>query len=271
MKTNIKFNIIIFLSVLLMSACSKEEDISTTTTGSFQVVLENVVGDDALVLNNESYVNANGDTFTVTKFNYYISNIQLIKEDGAFYTYPKDSSFFLVKADDAASKEIVLNNIPTGNYKGIKFVLGIDSLTNTDKPIEERTGVLSGSEGMYWVWNSGYIFLKIEGSSPQIDSTTTNPNRNYKYHIGGFGGYSTPTINNIKEITIQSSNPASVGVVKSNKTTQMHIMADVLNLFETPNTLSLGANPTIMFSPLSVQVADNYADMFSFDHFHNPN
>jgi len=35
---------------------------------------------------------------------------------------------------------------------------------------------------MFWTWNSGYIFFKLEGNSP----VSTQPNGKIEYHIGGF-------------------------------------------------------------------------------------
>ena len=64
--------------------------------------------------------------------------------------------------------------------------------------VSQRTGVLDPSGAgadMYWTWNSGYIFFKMEGTSP----AATGMGNSFMYHIGGFGGYSAPTINNIKQ------------------------------------------------------------------------
>jgi hypothetical protein len=39
-------------------------------------------------------------------------------------------------------------------------------------------------------------------------------------------------------------------------------------MFKTPTTFSIPTQPTIMASPASKTIADNYADMIKFDHVH---
>lgn len=78
----------------------------------------------------------------------------------------------------------------------MSFILGVDSLRST-KDLSERTGVLDPTAAggdMYWSWNSGYNSLKMEGTSRSLPM-----GGDFMYHIGGFGGYSSATINNIKK------------------------------------------------------------------------
>ena len=70
--------------------------------------------------------------------------------------------------DHEESQEVVLKNIPAGDYNQITFTIGVDSLRST-MDVSKRPGVLDpaqGHDGMYWTWNSGYIFFKMEGISP---------------------------------------------------------------------------------------------------------
>ena len=64
----------------------------------------------------------------------------------------------------------------------------VDSLRNT-MSIDKWKGVLDpgGSmmeDGMYWAWESGFIFLKMEGTS----SKASTANGKFYYHIGLYGG-----------------------------------------------------------------------------------
>lgn len=49
----------------------------------------------------------------------------------------------------------------------------------------------------------------------------------------------------------------------------MHILADALKVLNGPVPISIAANPMVMFSPFSVNIADNYKSMFTIDHIHN--
>jgi hypothetical protein len=68
------------------------------------------------------------------------------------------------------------------NYDQIGFCLGIDSAVNNAGVLD---GCLSPLKGMYWTWQSGYINLKLEGTSPLIKAS----GHKFEFHIGG---YSSP-------------------------------------------------------------------------------
>lgn len=265
---NIKFNSLLAIAVfsILISSCKKEETI--TGTGTVTVEFDNVANGNTLVL-GDKYINEKGETMSFSMFNYYVSNFSLVKSDGTIYTVPKDSCYFLIKEAGGNNQEIELKNIPAGDYKEIRFVIGVDSLKSV-APASERTGVLDpAGEGaeMYWAWNSGYIFVKAEGTSPQAPlDNATNSNR-FRYHIGLFGGYSSPTLNNIKSIKLSDAD--EVATVRSNISPNFHLKVDVMQMFKSPTTMSVAENPTVMVSPLSANVSANYADMFTLEHIHN--
>lgn len=82
-----------------------------------------------------------------------------------------------------------LKNIPAGEYKEIRFLLGVDSLKSI-APASERTGVLDPADRWRWksyrMWNSGYIFVKVEGTSPQAPLDSASNSNKFRYHIGLF-------------------------------------------------------------------------------------
>ena len=59
------------------------------------------------------------------------------------------------------------------------FLLGVDSLTNVSGAFG---GDLDPIKGMYWAWNSGYINLKLEGTSPG----SPYPSHGFELHLGGY-------------------------------------------------------------------------------------
>jgi hypothetical protein len=42
-----------------------------------------------------------------------------------------------------------------------------------------------------------------------------------------------------------------------------------MEMFKTPNAISVATKPVIMVDPASKNIADNYVDMFKIDHIHN--
>ncbi|QRR04005.1 hypothetical protein HWI92_02230 [Dyadobacter sandarakinus] len=238
-------------------------------TGKLRMEFDNVVGDKNLVLNSVTYKNAAGEDFIVTRFNYFISNIKLTKADGSVFTVPQDSSYFLIKEDTKTSQFVTLNNVPAGDYTGAEFMVGVDSARNT-APIEKRQGILdpSGSmtdDGMYWAWNSGYIFVKLEGTSSK-----GNPvNGKFYYHIGLFGGYNDKTVNNTRVVKVNFGSLKAP--VTTSETPEVHFLVDVLKVFDGPGTsLKIAEYNSVMGGQQekSQQIANNYVNMFTLDHIH---
>lgn len=255
------------LSLSIFASCDKD-DINPEQKGSIVLNFDNVFGGQNLVLNSTTYKNANNEDMTVSMLNYFVSNIRLVKADGTEYTVPQDESYFLVKESDAATQTITLNNVPEADYKSVKFVLGVDSVRNT-VDVTKRTGnldIAGTAAGMYWSWNSGYIFLKMEGTSPSAPLDSASQTRKYRYHIGGFGGMTSKTINNIKEVAL---NAPEVAKVRSDAKPEIHIMADASKVLNGTTNVNISANSTVMFNPYSVNIANNYASMFTIEHVHN--
>lgn len=274
MKFQFKNTLLVALAAtaLAFTACTKDEPTPTVDEkGSIVLNFDNVVGTQNLQLNNPAlYTNAAGEQFSVSMLKYYISNIKLKKADGTEYVVPQDSSYFLVDEENAASQMIKLNNVPAADYTDVTFTIGVDSARNT-MATDKRTGALDVLTcGMYWSWNSGYIFVKMEGNSPQIDTVGNNPTRKFRNHIGlyggGFNGGAT-TLNNIR--TISRSFNGTKATVSTTKTPEVHLTVNVLKMWEGKTTVSLRANPTVMVTPFSANIANNYPEMFQVDHVHN--
>lgn len=248
-------------SLCLLSATGMAQ-----STDTLVIEFENYVGDSRLQLNTGTYTNASGEEFSVSLFNYYISNIQLSRADGSVYRVPRDSSYFLIKEENPGHS-IKLLGIPSGAYTGISFILGIDSVKST-APVAERTGVLdpaAGAEGMYWGWNSGYIFVKMEGPA----AVATSKDKKFRYHIGGFGGYQSPTLSNIKVVNIVFPEGRQLLVQDHGNIPKLYLKADASKVMNGSTNVSIAAKTTVMFAPYSVNIANNYASMFSFGRISN--
>lgn len=268
----IYFNLLLVAvsSTMLYASCKKDShDPPSGELVPVTVEFDNIVGGQNLFLDAVNYTNAAGEQFNISLLQYYISNIRLGKTDGTVYTVPQDSSYFLIKENDPVTR-LAKIKVPAGDYNQLSFVVGVDSLRST-MDISKRTGVLDPSaghdDGMYWGWNSGYIFFRMEGISPSAPLDPSGQ-RKFRYHIGGFGGYSAPTINNIKTVTLDL-NASGIVQARSGRTANIHLMVDVLKVFNGPATLSIAANPTVMFSDYSVNIANNYAHIFYHDHTEN--
>jgi len=274
---------LLFISLMFaLAACSKNEEVVpefvNTNLAPFSIEFDNIVGDRTFSINNTGslYTNSSGEKFSISMLQYFISNVQLATADGKSYTVNPDSSYFLISGSDKATR-FARMRVPEGDYTKLTFTLGVDSLRST-MGIDKRTGVLDpaagGSHdggGMYWGWNSGYIFFKFEGNSPVIsDNVNGDPTgkKQFKYHIGGFGGYSAPTINNIKRITVDL-NTAGIAKVRKDRQSNVHLFVDVSKVFNGKNSFKIAEHPNVMFSDYSVNIAANLTEMFRHDHTEN--
>lgn len=260
------------LLLTIFASCQKEEVVpagENNQKATLSIQFDNIVGDKNLQLNTGTYTNAAGQDFKISLLRYFISNIKVKNTSGQEYTLPQDSSYFLIAEDNAAS-QFVKVRVPVGEYSSLSFVLGVDSLRST-MDISKRTGVLDPSggmdDGMYWGWNSGYIFFKMEGTSSFAPVDPSGQNK-FRYHIGGFGGYNAPTINNVKTITVDLTS-GGIAKVRTDREANIHLMVDVLKMFNGTTNVSIASNPTVMFSEFSLKVADNYVNMFTHDHTEN--
>lgn len=271
-----KFHTILTLITFctILSACSKGQNPSPgegdeRIKATLSIQFDNIAGDRNLQLNTGTYTNAAGEQFKVDMLRYFISNIKVKSVSGKEYTVPQDSSYFLISENDPAS-QFVKVRVPVDEYVSLSFTLGVDSLRST-MGVDHRTGALDPSggmeDGMYWGWNSGYIFFKMEGTA---DAAPVDPSghRKFRYHIGGFGGYDAPTINNIKTFTIDLT-AAGTAKVREGREANIHLMADIMKVFNGATQLSIAANPTVMFSEYSVNIANNYTQLFVHDHTEN--
>lgn len=267
---------------LTFNACSKKEDLSPdfdeNNLAPFSIEFDNIVGDRTFSINNTGslYTNAAGEKFSISRLQYFISNIKVSTAEGKTYTVPQDKSYFLINGTDKATRFTKVE-VPEGDYTKVTFTLGVDSLRST-MDLTKRTGVLDPAAGgghdgggMYWGWNSGYIFFKFEGNSSVIsDDVKGDPTgkKQFKYHIGGFGGYSAPTINNIKTITVDLTK-AGIAKVRKDRQSNVHLFVDIMKVFNGANNFSIAAHPNVMFSEYSVNIAKNLTQMFNHDHTEN--
>ncbi|RKR84142.1 hypothetical protein BDD43_4369 [Mucilaginibacter gracilis] len=214
--------------------------------GNLAVHFKNVVDGKDLKLNDSTsfYKNANGDDFKITTFKYYISNVSLIAKNGDKVAIP--DSYFLINAADSTTLNQQITNIPEGKYTGITFTIGVDSARNF---AGAQTGVLDPAKGMFWSWNSGYIFVKLEGESPK---STAKKNR-LIFHIGG----AKAPNNTIRTFTQKFPKTLKIS---EGKLPELELVANASALFQGKTTVDFAKLNFTMGGPNSVIVADNYAD-----------
>lgn len=200
------------------------------------------VGAKELQLFDETYTNAFGEPFVVSKFKYYISHITVTDINNRETALPND--YYLVNEEDSTSKVIQLP--AAAPLASISFMIGVDSARNV---AGVQTGSLDPVNAMFWTWNSGYVFAKLEGQS----DASAAPAHSFSWHVGGF----RQKENACRKITLllqKEINHRNVIVVN----------ADILKWFDAVHPLKIAGTP-VCHQPgaLAMQIADNYSAMFS--------
>jgi hypothetical protein len=111
-----------------------------------------------------------------------------VDENGAEFPI---SDVFLA---DFSESNGVSATVPASKYTKLRFSVGVPAEinTNTDPATYPSSSPLSvsGSEGMFWTWNSGYIFVKFEGKTA-FTPDASNLTEPYAFHVGSDAFYTT--------------------------------------------------------------------------------
>lgn len=198
---NIVINLIIILSIFLVSCEKENTKVSTDSTyTNLTISFNNTVAGVPINTVVNEYTNAYGNKYTVSLLKYYVTNIILIDENKREYLA---KNYNLIDLNEPTQNTITLKNIPLAKYVKMKFILGVDSARNTSGV---QDGFLDPSYGMIWTWNTGYIFFKHEGNYVNTENVT----KPLRLHLGtaparGFVEVALPLLNintTLKNITI---------------------------------------------------------------------
>ncbi len=270
MKNLKKYLLLTAISIVFIS-CSKDDiPVANNVTLEFN----NTFGENTIILGNASSTSASvntsesGQVHHFSELKYVISNIRLINTDGIEIPYNVnnlDTGATIIDQSKPTSLNYVLSNIPSDEYKQIKFGLGVRSDLNTLDQVSfpdfyEAAG--ANDTEMMWEWGTGYRFTKIEGfydadnkeMSIHSGSTVEGTNGDPSTYTQGVDAY--------REITLNLATNAVVG----NKAPKIRIKADFDNLLSgKTNTITLttgtgmsdNATPNVHTAVQMVKFVDN--------------
>ncbi|WP_330443509.1 MbnP family protein [Flavobacterium sp. C4GT6] len=267
MKFQLKNTIAILALTFLFVSCSNDDDSSSVTegtSGDVELYFDNGVNGDALILGN-TYTNSNGESLTINRLNYIISNVVLIKADGSEYTYPKEESYFVISAEgDLLTAH--LENVPAGDYTQLRFGVGVDEQRYLQgETAQQSFWDLATEYNLTWTWSTGYRFINFEGTytSPEVDGEKA-----FQVHQG-----SNTATDNYREVTLLLPTTARV---REGEMPNIHLKTDANVILDGVNKIKLADNineaqtaTAIMGGENLITIAENSLDMFVVDHVHN--
>lgn len=235
MKTNVnkKFGILgIIGSVLLATSCSKTEYVETDAAiaGETSLVFDARFGDADFEL-NKAYdyhlTNPSGEFDLQYKFGqlrYWVSNVKLVNVAGEEVAIP--DSYYLVEENNEINiqdgsynkvypagkrEEVVVKNIPNGEYKSIKFSIGVDPKYNDNLAL--RAGELNSLNGMAfesWMWFTSYKFFALNGEMTWVKDEPGTQEFFWDYASNDL--YATKEVAFDQPITINSQTKTSINL-----------------------------------------------------------
>lgn len=233
------------ISILLFS-CSDESNEPAKLTKA-KVLINHIFNNEMMLFNDGIFVNESGDSLSILKVRYILSNISLTKTNGKALKF--DSLYAFIDAARSINT-FEIPNIEKGSYSKISFDIGVDSIMNhSDPSLLPASHPLSLiNHNLHWGWIDGYIFLSIEGYLHFEEKQ-----QSFTYHFG----------------LDKSKRRVSVeGDIIISDNSQINIDFDVSSLFKTPNTINQFDEVYITHSTndndLSKRMMDNTFDAFSF-------
>lgn len=235
-----------------LAGCTRAPEIDV------EIDISHVVGSEPLRLDDGVYRDAAGEDFSVSRLRYYLSLPRLRRADGSWFEplHPAESAeaYHLVDEARADSRRLRIAGVPAGEYTGVEFLVGVDEARNH---AGAQTGALDPARGMFWTWKSGYIFLVLEGKSPQSPA----PGGRFSYHLGG----GEPSLARRVYLPF-GERPVRV---EERLRPTVHLAVDVGALLSAVNPVRIAQLPEAM-DPVSARpLADNAAAMFRVDHLHH--
>ncbi|GIW38170.1 MAG: hypothetical protein KatS3mg074_568 [Meiothermus sp.] len=119
------------------------------------------VGDQPLQF-AQTYQTPQGQPYQIELLKFYISEVALVRPDGREV---RAEGLVLAEFKREAPTQgvsVMKMDVPAGQYRGIRFNVGVPrELNHLDAGTQQMP--LGVNSGMYWAWNPGYIFYRLEG------------------------------------------------------------------------------------------------------------
>lgn len=243
----------IAVSLLTLAACSNQEPTAPPKPGNtdtaavmLTINFKTSVGTTPFAFDS-TMTSESGANFKISMLRFYVTQPRLIDSAGAQVavqfvdTAGKPIPYGIALVDHAKQESLTLRVMAKrGTYKGLDFSIGVplldeagNALNHGDASTKEYP--LDVDADMYWGWNPGYIFLKVEGRAQIVGKWEP-----FYYHIG----------DDKRFMTIKTTGPVKITGDGKARTT---LLVNVNRLFVTPG----GDHKPNIVGGLSDRIANN--------------
>jgi hypothetical protein len=253
-------NLILILGFLGILSCKKNVTPTpdpVVPTGTFLFHLHPYIDNSEVDLYNITYTSFEGRKIALSMIQLYVSNIQLVKLDGSLVDISGKKILKVLEQETS-----LVGEVPVGNYKSIRFKVGLDPTTNALNPTTPSDSAVLNKPDMWFgktAQPDGYVFMNLQG---KID-TTTNANgtaaqmQPFSYKIG--------TNANWKQVTMGDRN----FTVEEGKSQFGHLIINCTKLFN-GIALNQAANLSVTTasansSAIAAKIVNNIPSMFIYE------
>lgn len=111
---------------------------------------------------DQTYQNPLGQPYQIDTLKVYISDVALVRADGSEVRVGGLALVDFKKNASTQDVSVMLADVPAGEYRGLRFAVGVPREAN-HRDAATQALPLGVDSGMYWAWNPGYIFYRLEG------------------------------------------------------------------------------------------------------------
>ncbi|MCX6272002.1 MAG: hypothetical protein NTU44_12425 [Bacteroidetes bacterium] len=245
------------LLVILATSCKKEKE--TKGSGKISFEFDHQVDGQLVAFDTMMYVNAAGNHYLITDFQYFVSDFILYKSDGTQVLINKEKDIHYI--DSSIPSTLlwsVADDIPEGDYDSISFTFGINQQKNV-------TGLFVNPPEVNMFWpdfmGGGYHYIKLNGKWKNPD----NQEVPFNFHMG----IGSDTTNTGEVVYVQNyfkrTLPASSFTIHKGWTLSVIVVMNIDSWFTTPHLWDWNViGGSIMQYQWAMQLAkENGMDVFT--------
>jgi cytochrome c peroxidase len=196
------------------------------------------------------YQTSAGETFSITRVSYLVSEFALQRNDGSWL----DCSNSVAWLDYEQNRDSIrLPEIPPGEFRAVRFLVGLNtSLNHADVAKFSAQHPLNPNlNGLHWSWQGGFIFLALEGL--------------WRNRSGEMDGWAYHLARDTNAVRITLAAPLEI-----TNETKLELDFDLATVLNAPRPLSFGKDGDSTHSrdgdPISAAVVANLPSAFRVHH-----
>ena len=202
--------------------------------------------------NDLKFNNANGETLSIERLRYLISDITFIKSNGETIVIEDYNLVDVTNNENLTLLPDLL--IPADTYTNVSFIFGFNNEKNIDAAY---TDLNSASWNVPAMLGGGYHYMQFDGKF--LNSSNTEKGFNYHAIRAVDSPGSSPTFPQDTFITV------NLGSVTINSNTTFNIEMDIAEWFKNPNTWDLNILNQMLMpnSTAQIMMFENGQSVFS--------